>query len=101
MIETITMSKLFSGNKHAQLNANFRPRYPQSLRDAIFKYLRSGGGGWQLAVDVGCGNGQGTLELAADFDRVIGSDVSEAQIAATPTHQPKVSVNSHSNASHL
>jgi len=33
-----------------------------------------------LAVDVGCGSGQGTLLLAPHFTRVVGTDISPAQL---------------------
>jgi 2-polyprenyl-3-methyl-5-hydroxy-6-metoxy-1,4-benzoquinol methylase len=33
-----------------------------------------------LAVDVGCGSGQSTQVLSPHFSRVVGLDVSEAQI---------------------
>ena len=84
------MSKLFSGGKHAQLYATYRPRYPDALRATILQYLKEGGGGTNLALDLGCGNGQATLELSEHFGHVIGSDISEAQIAAAPKDNPKV-----------
>jgi len=34
----------------------------------------------QLAVDVGCGSGQGTAFLADRFAKVVGTDISQAQI---------------------
>lgn len=34
----------------------------------------------ELAVDVGCGSGQGTLFLAERFGKVVGTDISQAQI---------------------
>lgn len=34
----------------------------------------------QLAVDVGCGSGQGTAFLAERFAKVVGTDISQAQI---------------------
>ena len=37
---------------------------------------------FKVAVDVGCGSGQSTRPLAPHFEKVIGIDVSEAQIAA-------------------
>ena len=88
------MSKLFSGGKHAQLYATYRPRYPDALRATILQYLKEGGGGTNLALDLGCGNGQATLELSEHFGHVIGSDISEAQIAAAPKDNPKVRLTS-------
>ncbi|XP_078083862.1 putative methyltransferase DDB_G0268948 [Mustelus asterias] len=35
---------------------------------------------FSLAVDIGCGSGQGTRGLAPHFDKVVGIDLSEAQI---------------------
>lgn len=34
----------------------------------------------ELAVDVGCGSGQGTHFLGQHFKKVVGTDISEAQI---------------------
>ena len=84
------MSKLFSGAKHAHLYATYRPTYPKAVMSEILTYLKDGGGGRKLALDVGCGNGQGTLALADHFDEVIGSDISETQIANAPSDHPKV-----------
>lgn len=57
--------------------ARFRPEYPVQLAD----YLASVAPDVQLAVDVGCGNGQLTQLLAARFEQVIGLDPSAEQIA--------------------
>ena len=81
------MSNLYLSEKHADLYVQNRPRYPQQLRDVIIKYLQDGGGGTHLALDVGCGNGQGTIELIQHFENVIGCDVSDAQIKAAPKHE--------------
>jgi trans-aconitate methyltransferase len=35
---------------------------------------------WNIAVDVGCGSGQGTNKLSQYFKKVFGFDVSPAQI---------------------
>ncbi len=39
-----------------------------------------------LAVDVGCGSGQGTLLLAPHFTRVVGIDISPAQLEMGRKH---------------
>ncbi|XP_056287643.1 ubiquinone/menaquinone biosynthesis C-methyltransferase UbiE isoform X2 [Pseudoliparis swirei] len=46
-----------------------------------------------LAVDVGCGSGQGTILLAPHFTKVVGTDVSPAQLemALTNENPPNVS----------
>lgn len=60
-----------------QAYARFRPEYPAELA----AFLASAAPDRQLAVDVGCGNGQLTQLLAACFTRVIGLDPSADQIA--------------------
>lgn len=57
--------------------ARFRPEYPAEL--AVF--LADSAPGRDRAVDVGCGNGQLTVRLAARFDEVVGVDPSADQIA--------------------
>lgn len=62
--------------------ARFRPEYPPELAE----FLASVSPGRALAVDVGCGSGQLTAQLAAHFDQVMGLDPSPAQIAHAATH---------------
>ena len=57
--------------------ARFRPEYPPALAS----FLAGLAPDRALAVDVGCGNGQLTAQLAAHFDEVIGVDPSADQIA--------------------
>ncbi|MCU0121702.1 class I SAM-dependent methyltransferase [Pseudomonas sp. B2M1-30] len=57
--------------------AKFRPEYPAELA----AYLASVAPDTFLAVDVGCGNGQLTRQLAGHFNSVAGFDPSEDQIA--------------------
>lgn len=57
--------------------ARFRPEYPAQLAD----YLAAQAPDHQLAVDVGCGNGQLTALLGHRFDQVAGFDPSADQIA--------------------
>ncbi|MEO7085212.1 MAG: class I SAM-dependent methyltransferase [Gemmatimonadaceae bacterium] len=57
--------------------ATFRPKYPPSLFERLSALVQRRG----LAWDCAAGTGQATLDLAGWFDRVIGSDVSSAQIA--------------------
>lgn len=40
----------------------------------------------ELAVDVGCGSGQGTVLLAKHFASVVGTDVSAAQVEMALQH---------------
>ncbi|MCX9158002.1 class I SAM-dependent methyltransferase [Niveibacterium sp. 24ML] len=63
----------------------FRPRYPRSIYDYLLAWVPH----HKLAWDAGCGSGQATLDLAERFDHVVGTDISDAQIAAAPAH-PKI-----------
>ena len=72
---------LFEGAAHAASYAAFRPSYPPSVLGAISSFISSqSGSGLFSAVDVGCGSGQSTFFLASLFSKVLGVDVSEAQI---------------------
>ncbi|XP_014431151.2 putative methyltransferase DDB_G0268948 [Pelodiscus sinensis] len=56
---------------------------PENLQKVIFSYLEEKKlAPMRLAVDVGCGSGQSTCILAARFEEVVGTDISEAQIQA-------------------
>ncbi|MBY4594432.1 class I SAM-dependent methyltransferase [bacterium BD-1] len=63
----------------------FRPEYPPELA----QFLASLAPGTTQAVDVGCGNGQLTTQLAKHFDSVLGVDPSAEQIANATEH-PRV-----------
>ena len=60
----------------------FRPEYP----GALYQYLADIAPGNELAFDIGCGNGQASLELAQHFQRVEASDASAAQIQQAIPH---------------
>jgi SAM-dependent methyltransferase len=60
--------------------AAFRPSYP----DELFDWLASITPQRALAWDCGAGNGQATVALAARFGRVLGTDISAAQLASAP-----------------
>lgn len=57
--------------------AAFRPTYPQTLYNAVLAYHR---GPKRLCLDLGCGTGIATREVARRFDRVIGTDPSPGMI---------------------
>ena len=64
--------------------AAYRPHYPPALVDELAARCTPG-----VAWDVGCGNGQLSIALAARFARVIATDPSQAQIDAAP-RDPRV-----------
>ena len=62
---------------HSSLSRSARPRYAPEL----FAWLAAQAPGRDLAWDAGCGNGQASIGLAAQFAQVIATDPSAAQIA--------------------
>lgn len=70
----------FSG--HADAYAAARPHYPPALFDWLAKHCRAR----TLAVDVGCGNGQASVQLARHFERVEAFDPSAAQLDQARPH---------------
>lgn len=68
---------------HAELYAEFRPTYPESL----FRGLAGIAPARRTALDCGTGNGQAAIGLASHFNRVIATDPSAAQIARAIPHQ--------------
>jgi len=65
---------LFSN--HASAYAQFRPHYPQALFDYIVSFLSEK----RMAWDCATGNGQAAVQLAPIFDKVIGTEISQAQL---------------------
>ena len=59
-----------------------RPNYPPEL----FQWLAQACRGHDLTWDVGAGNGQASVALAAYFAEVVATDLSEAQIAQANPH---------------
>jgi SAM-dependent methyltransferase len=68
----------------AKRYAAYRPTYPPALAAALAERAPHG-----TAWDVGCGNGQLSVDLAEHFDRVIATDPAKAQIEAAMAH-PRV-----------
>ncbi|KAK0442114.1 S-adenosyl-L-methionine-dependent methyltransferase [Armillaria borealis] len=65
---------------NASVYAASRPTYPKALFDYIFAYHESGPR-WDLAVDLGCGTGQATIELTP-FKKVVGVEPGEKMLDA-------------------
>lgn len=63
-------------NTEAENYAAYRPSYPPELAKSLADLCS----GHQLALDVGCGNGQLTSLLAPHFGQVVGTDPSEKQL---------------------
>jgi len=62
--------------------AAFRPRYPAALFEWLAATAPRRGRVWDCA----CGSGQASLDLAAHFEQVIGTDLSAEQLAQAPAH---------------
>lgn len=77
---TIPFNDHFSG--HALAYAASRPDYPP----ALFDWLARQAPWHDLALDVGCGNGQCAYALTRHFEAVHATDASAAQIAAARPH---------------
>ncbi|XP_041473849.1 putative methyltransferase DDB_G0268948 [Lytechinus variegatus] len=77
---------LFESITQVEHYIRFRPTYhayPAELFHKISSFLtEKRPPPHQLLVDVGCGSGQGTYSLSSQFERVIGFDVSKAQVDA-------------------
>ena len=68
---------LFRSHEHAELYSKFRPAPPPELIECVVSHTSSR----DALLDVGCGSGQSAELMAGHFKRVVGADVSEAQIA--------------------
>ncbi|XP_067116689.1 putative methyltransferase DDB_G0268948 isoform X2 [Osmerus mordax] len=74
-------NRRFEGREHAAAYLKYRLSPPQELIAEILGFLeKRRAGPYDLAVDVGCGSGQGTCLLAPHFTQVVGSDISSAQL---------------------
>lgn len=69
-------------NQGGRAYARFRPEYPAVLA----RFLAETAPDCDRAVDVGCGNGQLTVQLAHHFNDVVGLDPSADQIANAIAH---------------
>ncbi|XP_076580192.1 uncharacterized protein LOC143316239 [Chaetodon auriga] len=85
--------RLFEGKDHAAAYLQYRVA-PHELVSRIVKFMeKKTPNQFTLAVDVGCGSGQGTTLLAPYFSKVVGTDVSPAQLemALNNSNPPNVS----------
>ena len=58
----------FEGCGHTALYARYRPRPPPSLVRSILQLLDGGPAPRCLALDVGCGSGEQTINIFMNFD---------------------------------
>uniref|UniRef100_A0A8C4XCJ5 Zgc:162396 n=1 Tax=Erpetoichthys calabaricus TaxID=27687 RepID=A0A8C4XCJ5_ERPCA len=73
--------RLFEGKEHAAVYQKFRFPPPEEIKNTVLKYLDSKKKKPHvLAVDIGCGTGQVSRSLAPHFEKIIGVDISEAQL---------------------
>lgn len=73
------MSEPFSEkNFNSNAYSDHRPSYGKALFDHLLQYHQ---GDLKTAIDLGCGTGQITSELAKSVDRVIGFDTSSTMLA--------------------
>ncbi|NXM68745.1 TMT1 methyltransferase, partial [Serilophus lunatus] len=87
-------TQMFEGKGHAAVYQKYRFAPGKELQQTILSYLQEKKAiPAELVVDVGCGSGQGTLFLAEHFQKVVGTDISEAQIqeARDSTSVPNIS----------
>ncbi|XP_047456150.1 putative methyltransferase DDB_G0268948 [Mugil cephalus] len=79
--------RLFEGKDHAASYWKYRVSPSHNLLQQVLDFLeKKKGRPFELAVDVGCGSGQGTVVLAKYFASVVGTDVSPAQLEMAVQH---------------
>ncbi|XP_072541374.1 uncharacterized protein [Salminus brasiliensis] len=79
--------RLFEGKDHASSYQKYRVSPSEELLSRVLTFLRRNTDSpCQLAVDVGCGSGQGTTLLALHFTQVVGTDISPAQLEQAVKH---------------
>uniref|UniRef100_A0A8C4SX45 Zgc:162396 n=1 Tax=Erpetoichthys calabaricus TaxID=27687 RepID=A0A8C4SX45_ERPCA len=69
--------RLFEGKEHAAVYQKFRFPPPEEIKNTVLKNVSFP---HVLAVDIGCGTGQVSRSLAPHFEKIIGVDISEAQL---------------------
>ncbi|XP_069461032.1 uncharacterized protein [Ambystoma mexicanum] len=74
-------TRLFEEEEHASIYQKYRFSLPPEMQSLVLSYLEEKKGKpFLLAADIGCGSGQCTRVLAPHFEKVVGTDISEAQI---------------------
>lgn len=84
--------QLFEGKDHAAAYLQYRVA-PHELISRIMSFMeKRTPNQFKLAADVGCGSGQGTILLAPFFTKVVGTDISQAQLEVAQTNNPPQNV---------
>uniref|UniRef100_A0A3B1JGU9 Zgc:162780 n=1 Tax=Astyanax mexicanus TaxID=7994 RepID=A0A3B1JGU9_ASTMX len=80
--------RLFEGKEHASSYWRYRVAPSEELLNKVLGFLKRNTDSpcLELAVDVGCGSGQGTVLLAQHFTKVVGTDISPAQLEQAVKH---------------
>lgn len=79
--------RLYEGKEHVSSYWKYRISPSDHLLQQVLDFLeKQKGHPFELAVDVGCGSGQGTVLLAKHFASVVGTDVSPAQVEMALQH---------------
>ncbi|XP_076436873.1 putative methyltransferase DDB_G0268948 [Babylonia areolata] len=87
-----TQSQLFKSSVIADAYVKYRPTYGSDVSQTIINFCQENPSAkFSLAIDIGCGSGQSTIPLTHHFRKVVGLDVSDAQISKAPSHIPNLS----------
>ncbi|XXQ37672.1 Methyltransferase domain [Plasmodiophora brassicae] len=71
----------------SSIYAQYRPTYPAALVEYVLEHA---GRRRRLAVDIGCGSGQLLGHIAPHYERVVGNDLSGAQLSEARKKFPGV-----------
>ncbi|KAF7949666.1 uncharacterized protein EAE97_003175 [Botrytis byssoidea] len=69
-------------SQQAAKYAAHRLSYPAQLYETVIQHHEKTGGQFNLVLDLGCGPGNATRDIAAYFEEAIGCDAGEAMIGA-------------------
>ncbi|KAK3735583.1 hypothetical protein RRG08_038736 [Elysia crispata] len=88
MSYNVPSSALFDDEEQSRAYAESRPSYTEEVFHTVVEFCRESSPDLSLAVDVGCGPGMSTIGFATYFQKIIGVDISETQIACAPRNIP-------------
>ncbi|XP_057709378.1 putative methyltransferase DDB_G0268948 [Corythoichthys intestinalis] len=85
--------RMFEGKEHAASYWKYRISHSDHLIQHVINFVqKQRTGPLSVALDVGCGSGQGTVLLAKHFESVVGTDVSPAQLEVAMQHAKEPNV---------